>query len=94
MVLVTSSPPRHLTQTSRGTGWLWSADLSLKEGHFQKALLPLISPQGTNTLQPKIGSRNPSLDFPGGPVVKNPPAKAEDMGSIPAPGRSHMLRSH
>ena len=31
------------------------------------------------------------LDFPGGPVVKNPPASAGDMGSIPGPGRSHIL---
>ena len=30
-------------------------------------------------------------DFPGGPVVKNPPANAGDMNSIPGPGRSHML---
>ena len=30
------------------------------------------------------------LDFPEGPVVKNPPANAEDMGSIPGPGRCHM----
>ena len=29
-------------------------------------------------------------DFPGGPVVENPPANAGDMGLIPAPGRSHM----
>ena len=29
-------------------------------------------------------------DFPGGPVVKNPPASAGDMSSIPGPGRSHM----
>ena len=29
-------------------------------------------------------------DFPGGPVVKNPPANAGDMGSIPGPGWSHM----
>ena len=28
--------------------------------------------------------------FPGGPVVKNPPAKAGDTGSIPGPRRSHM----
>ena len=28
-------------------------------------------------------------DFPGGPVVKNPPAKAGDMGSTPGLGRSH-----
>ena len=28
--------------------------------------------------------------FPGGAVVKHPPANAEDMGSSPGPGRSHM----
>ena len=28
--------------------------------------------------------------FPGGAVVKNPPANAEDTGSSPGPGRSHM----
>ena len=28
-------------------------------------------------------------DFPGGPVVKNPPAKAGDIGSIPTPGSPH-----
>ena len=32
-------------------------------------------------------------DFPGGPVVKNPPASAGDMGLIPALGRSHVLWS-
>ena len=31
--------------------------------------------------------------FPGGAVVKNPPANAGDTGSSPGPGRSHMLRS-
>ena len=29
-------------------------------------------------------------DFPDGAVVKNLPANAEDMGSSPGPGRSHM----
>ena len=29
-------------------------------------------------------------DFPGGPVAKNPPANAGNMGSIPGPGRFHM----
>jgi len=28
------------------------------------------------------------LGFPGGSVVENPPANAEDMGSIPGSGRS------
>ena len=31
-----------------------------------------------------------SRDFPGGAVVKNPPAIAGDMGLIPGLGRSHM----
>ena len=33
-------------------------------------------------------------DFPGGAVVKNPPANAGDTGSSPGPGGSHMLRSN
>ena len=32
-------------------------------------------------------------DFPGGAVVKNPPASAGDTGLIPGLGRSHLLRS-
>ena len=32
--------------------------------------------------------------FPGGTVVKNPPANAGDTGSIPGPERSHMPRSN
>ena len=28
--------------------------------------------------------------YPGGPVFKNPPANAEDMGSIPGLGRLHI----
>ena len=32
-------------------------------------------------------------DFPGGPVVKDLPAKAGDTGSIPSPGGFHMLRA-
>ena len=33
-------------------------------------------------------------DFPGGAVVKNPPANAGDTGSSPGPGRSHMPQSN
>ena len=32
--------------------------------------------------------------FPGGSVVKNPPASAGDTGSIPDLGRSHMPQSN
>ena len=33
-------------------------------------------------------------DFPGGAVDKNPPANAGDTGSIPGPGRPHMLQGN
>ena len=32
--------------------------------------------------------------FPGGAVVKNPPANAQDTGSSPGPGRSHIPQSN
>ena len=32
--------------------------------------------------------------FPGGAVVKNPPATAGDSGLSPGPGRSHMPQSN
>ena len=38
--------------------------------------------------------KTPALGFPGGLGVKNKPASAGDMGLIPGPGRSHMLRSN
>ena len=31
-----------------------------------------------------------SMGFPRGLVVKNPPANAGDMGSVPGPGRFHL----
>jgi len=34
----------------------------------------------------KQTNQNNPRDFPGGPVVKSPPSKAEDMGSIPGQG--------
>ena len=33
-------------------------------------------------------------DFLGGPVIENLPANAGDMGSIPGPGRSHILQNN
>ena len=47
-----------------------------------------------------MGSRNSLSElleigepgFPGGAVVKNPPANAGGTGSSPGPGRSHMPR--
>ena len=42
----------------------------------------------------KASKNNIFGDFPGGAVVKNPPANAGDTGSGPGPGRSHMPRSN
>ena len=39
------------------------------------------------------GSKHIGRGFPGGSVVKNPPAGAGDTGLIPDPGRCHMLYS-
>ena len=33
-------------------------------------------------------------NFPGGAVVKNPPANAGDTGLSPGPGRSHVPQSN
>ena len=41
-----------------------------------------------------IVKRSADVDFPGGAVVKNPPANAGDTGSNPGPGRSHMPQSN
>ena len=41
----------------------------------------------------KLEINNRSLGFPGGSVVKNLPANAGDVGSIPDPGRSHVASS-
>ena len=48
-----------------------------------------------NTNQKKSGEKKKkkSGGFPGGAVVKNPPANAGDTGSSPGPGRAHMPRS-
>ena len=38
----------------------------------------------------KQRQKNRDGGFPGGAVIKNPPAKPEDTGLSPGPGRSHM----
>ena len=38
--------------------------------------------------------RTSIVDFPGGAVVKNPPANAGNTGLSPGLGRSHMPRSN
>ena len=44
--------------------------------------------------QSKRPERTETEGFPGGPVVKNPPANAEDTGLIPGLGSFHMLQGN
>ena len=41
-----------------------------------------------------MNKKMPKRGFPGGAVVKNPPANAGDTGSSPGPGRSHMPQNN
>ena len=53
---------------------------------------------GSGGGKPSWAAKTPEIkgpvDFPGGPVNKNPPANAGDTDSIPGPRRSHMPRSN
>ena len=51
--------------------------------------IPLLGIYPEKTIIQKESCRG----FPGGAVVENLPANAEDTGSSPGLGRSHMLRS-
>ena len=68
---------------------------------FYKGSITLIPKPDQDTvrkLQPtslmNMNAKILNRDFPGGKVVKNPPANAGDMGSSPGLGRSHMLWSN
>ena len=54
------------------------------------------SHQDSQDIVTKLGRsvKNWTESFPGGAVVKNPPANAGDTGSSPGPGRSHMPQSN
>ena len=48
----------------------------------------------TNGIQAFCFFKTSSQGFPGGSLVKNTPANARDMNSIPDPGKSHMPQSN
>ena len=50
--------------------------------------------QAQTRLKSLLLLRVQKLDFPGGAVVKNPPANVGDTGLSPRPGRFHMLQSN
>ena len=61
----------------------------LKNFYFLQFLLHSVLTLNICVLKIMIGR-----DFPGGAVVKNPPANAGDVGLSPGLGRSHMLWSN
>ena len=62
--------------------------LQLEKAHVQQ--------RSPNTAKNKLKNKNKNKmeGFPGGAVVKNPPANAGDTGSSPCPGRSRMPQSN
>ena len=58
------------------------------------SILTFLRPQLTRNFKSYHLLEEVFLDFPGGAVVKNPPASAADTGSSPGPGGSHMPRSN
>lgn len=49
---------------------------------------------GRNQQKNNILLKTNCKDFPNGPVIKNPPANAEDTDSIPGWGGFHMPQSN
>ena len=64
--------------------------MSLGEGHV-KCKVP---ETGTNWVCLRNEMKTHMMDFSGGSVDENLPTNAGDTGSIPGPGRSHMLQSN
>ena len=56
--------------------------------------LLILEPPGGNAGKTAASIKNNFKGFFGGLVVKNPPCSAEDTGSVPGLGRSHMPRSN
>ena len=55
---------------------------TLTDGFLGEALHKMKPAQSTKNYKGKV--------FPGGSVLKNPSPSAEDIGSVPDQGRSHM----
>ena len=60
---------------------------------ISKEILVYVSSKTRLTVKKKKKKKK-SRGFPGGAVVKNPPANAGDTGSSPGPGRSHTPQSN
>ena len=66
----------------------YSASLAIRDTQIKTTMRYHVTPIRMATI------KKTDRDFPGGVVVKNPPANAGDTGWSPGPGRSHMLWSN
>ena len=76
----------------RQHAWQFSmCELILKHPCKEDTNIPIFDRAGNKPRDIKeLSQDHTARDFPGGPVVKNPPASTGDTGSIPGPGRSHI----
>ena len=81
-----------------GHQWVWAlltGQVPLQQGEFK---VPFFPSPGQGKKAAKFRKKRlklyPEGGFPGGSVVKNPPANARDMNSIPGLGSSHMPRNN
>ena len=70
-------------------------DVKTKAQEVPEFIQPLVCHSGAalTSLAPPSQHQSWTAGFPGGTVVKNPPANAGDAGSIPGLGRSPMGQS-
>ena len=74
----------------------WGSVSKIETGEEEPLLHISIHPNGSRRSENPMMTfkRRMTGKFPGGAVVKNPPANAGDTGSSPGPGRSHMPQSN
>ena len=79
--------------------WMWDQNFSIKTFAVSNLYIErTLKWSALNIYLFKAGTEwdrsNLLLGFPGGAVIKNPPANAGDTGSIPGQERSHMPQSN
>ena len=73
---------------------LRSCSLTLSKTSQMVRIQILLVQQKAAVSSPRYLLEKQKQDFPGGTVVKNPPANARDRDSNLGPGRSHVPRSN
>ena len=85
-------PREESERETRGLSFFYSPLLESWGCPLLPSLFHRLGDRGSQQLSPLTSVL--IWDFPGGTVVKNPPANAGDTGSSPGLGRSHMPQSN